>query len=74
MNKEYLSFTLLFLSPYGDKLGGNWNCTLAELRAKVEEYVKDNYTMEKIYYNANKDTQVLIYEDGTWLLTLSMFR
>ena len=73
MNKEYLSFTLLFLSPCGDKLGGNWNCTLATLKARVGEYIKDGYTMEKIYYN-NKDTQVLIYEDDTWLLTLSMFR
>ena len=74
MNKEYLSFTLLFLGPYGDKLGGHWNCTLRELKARVGEYVEDGYTMEKIYYNANKDTQVLIYDDGVWLCTLSMFR
>ena len=74
MNKEYLSFTLLYLSPYGDKLGGNWNCTMAKMKDRVAEYIKEGYTMEKIYYNANKDTQVLIYDDYTWLLTLSMFR
>ncbi len=74
MNKEYLSFTLLCLSPYGDELGGNWNCTLSKLKDRVGRYIADGYTMEKIYYNVNKDTQVLIYEDGTWLLTLSMFR
>ena len=67
MNKEYLSFTLLFLSPAGDKLGGHWDCTLDKLKAKVAEYVKAGYTMEKIYHDVNKDTQVLIYEDDTWL-------
>ena len=74
MDKEYLSFTLLVLSPYGDKLGGNWNCTLRKLKARVGRYIKDGYEIESIYYNVNKDTQVLLYEDGTWLLTLSMFR
>ena len=74
MNKEYLSFTLLFLGPCGDKLGGHWNCTLRKLKDRVKRYIKDGYEIEKIYYNVNKDTQVLIYEDGTWLLTLSMFR
>ena len=74
MNKESLSFTLLFLGPCGDKLGGHWDCTLSKLRDRVGEYMEAGYTMEKIYYNVSKDTQVLIYEDGTWLLTLSMFR
>lgn len=74
MNKEYLSFTLLFLSPYGDKLGGHWNCTMAKLKGRVDECIEDGYEIESIYYNVDKDTQVLIYEDGTWLLTLSMFR
>ena len=74
MNKEYLSFTLLFLGPSGVKLGGHWNCTLAKLKARVGRYIEDGYEIESIYYNVNKDTQVLIYEEGTWLLTLSMFR
>ena len=74
MNKEYLSFTLLFLGPYGDKLVEHWNCTLRELKDRVGRYIEDGYTMEKIYYNGDKAAQVLIYEDGTWLLTLSMFR
>ena len=74
MNKDYLDFTLLFLSPAGDKLGGHWNCTLAKLKARVEDYIDNGYTMEKIYYDVNKETQVLIYDDNTWLLTLSMFR
>ena len=67
MNKEYLSFTLLFLSPYGDKLGGHWSCTLDKLKARVGEYIEHGYTMEKIYHNVNKDTHVLIYDDSTWL-------
>ena len=74
MNKEYLSFTLLFLSPYGDKLGGHWSCTLDKLKARVDKYKKEGYEIEKIYYDADKETQVLIYDDSTWLLTLSMFR
>ena len=74
MNKEYLSFTLLFLSPYGDKLGGNWNCTLAKLKARVEDYIGEGYIMERIYYEASKEKSVLIYDDGRWLITLSMFR
>ena len=74
MNKDYLDFTLLFLSPAGDKLGGHWNCTLKRLKDRVGEYIKDGYTMEKIYYDVDRDTHVLIYDDSTWLLTLSMFR
>ena len=74
MNKEYLNFTLLFLSPYGDKLGGQWSCTLRKLKDRVDKYIKEGYEIENIYYDVDKDTQVLIYEDGTWLLTLSMFR
>ena len=72
MNKEYLSFTLSY-TLHGDKLGGNWNCTLRKLKDRVDEFIKEGYEIEKIYYNVNKDTQVLIYDD-TWLLTLSMFR
>ena len=67
MNKEHLNFTLLFLSPYGDKLGGQWNCTLKKLKDKVDEYIKEGYEIEKIYYDVDKETQVLIYDDSTWL-------